>query len=68
MSSGPLVPESQDGLDKMKIEYANEIGTKFDDSYKGNISSKLNGHIGGPVGGMMVKKMIEDFEKNLIDK
>lgn len=68
MTRGPLVPEAQDGLDKMKIEYASEIGTKFNDGYKGNRPSKLNGYIGGPVGGMMIKKMVEDFEKGLIDK
>ena len=31
-------------------------------------TSKLNGHIGGAIGGLMTKKMVEEFEKKLIDK
>ncbi|MCM8709854.1 alpha/beta-type small acid-soluble spore protein [Clostridium sp. SYSU_GA19001] len=64
----PLVPEAKKALDKMKTEFAEETGLKTDNAYKGNVPSKLNGYIGGPVGGMMVKKMVEDFEKRLIDK
>lgn len=66
MSRRPLVPEAKEKLDKMKTEYANELGMKFNDSYKGNKTSKLNGSIGGPVGGLMTKKMVEAFEKKLL--
>lgn len=68
MSRRPLVPEAKDGLDKIKTEFANEIGMKFNDGYKGNRSSKLNGYIGGPVGGNMTKMMVEAFERKLVDK
>ncbi|MBL4934845.1 alpha/beta-type small acid-soluble spore protein [Clostridium sp. YIM B02515] len=68
MSRRPLVPEAKNALDKIKTEYANEIGLKYNDGYKGNVSSKLNGYIGGPVGGLMTKKMVEEFERKLIDK
>jgi len=68
MSRRPLVPEAKKALDKIKTEYANEIGMKYNDGYKGDSSSELNGHIGGPIGGAMVKKMVEAYEKNLIDK
>lgn len=68
MSRRPLVPEAKEALDKQKTEFANEIGAKFNNDYKGDNTSKLNGYIGGPVGGAMVKKMIEDFEMKLIDK
>lgn len=68
MSRRPLVPEAKEKLDKMKTEYANEFGMKFNDGYKGNRTSKLNGYIGGPVGGSMTKKMVEEFEKKLVDK
>jgi hypothetical protein len=68
MSNKPLVPEAKDALDKMRTEYANEIGTKLNDAYKGNLPSKLNGEIGGPIGGLMTKKMVEAYEKKLIDK
>ena len=68
MARRPLVPGAKSSLDKLKTEYANEIGVKLDNDYKGNRASKLNGAVGGPIGGMMVKKMIEDFERKLVDK
>lgn len=68
MSRRPLVPEAKEKLDRLKTEYANEIGAKFNDGYKGNNTSKLNGYIGGPTGGLMTKMMVEEFEKKLIDK
>jgi hypothetical protein len=64
----PLVPGAKDALDRMKTEYANEIGVKLNDAYKGNNTSKLNGFVGGPIGGAMVKQMVEAYEKNLVDK
>ncbi|KGK81486.1 alpha/beta-type small acid-soluble spore protein [Clostridium sp. HMP27] len=68
MSKRPLVPEAKEALDKLKTEFANEFGVELNDAYKGNNTSKLNGYIGGPIGGLMTKKMVEAFEKNLIDK
>ncbi|KOA18465.1 small, acid-soluble spore protein alpha [Clostridium homopropionicum DSM 5847] len=68
MSRRPLVPEAKEALDKLKTEYANEFGIKFNDAYKGNNTSKSNGHIGGPIGGLMTRKMVEQFEKKLVDK
>jgi len=51
-------------LSNLKMEAAAEIGmTQFvkenNDHYKGDVPSKLNGAQGGPVGGRMVKKMIQ---------
>lgn len=68
MSRRPLVPEAKEALDKMKVEFANEIGLKLSEEYKGNQSSRLNGTVGGPIGGLMTKKMVEEFEKKLIDQ
>lgn len=68
MSNRPLVPEAKPALDKMKTEYANEIGIALDNSYKGNTPSKLNGYVGGPIGGLMTKKMVEAFERKLVEK
>jgi len=66
----PLVPESREALTKFKLECAAEIGrTNFckenNDHYKGDLSSKQNGHEGGPIGGQMVKRMIEAQERQL---
>lgn len=57
-----LVPEAQYGLDKFKFEVANEIGiTDYDRVDKGNLTSRQN----GSVGGFMVKKMVESYERGL---
>lgn len=61
-----LVPEAKEALDQFKIETAREIGIPLtNNSDNENRTSKLNGYIGGQVGGTMVKKMIEDYEKRL---
>jgi hypothetical protein len=68
----PLVPESREALTKFKLECAAEIGrTNFckenNDHYKGDLTSAQNGHEGGPIGGQMVKRMIEAQEKQLMN-
>lgn len=66
----PLVSGARDALNKLKMEAAKEVGQlqfvkENNDHYKGNLSSAQNGHEGGPIGGQMVKKMIEQAEKQL---
>jgi hypothetical protein len=68
MSRRPLVPEAKEALDKIRTESANEIGIELNNKYKGNVSSKVNGSAGGSIGGLMTKRMVEAFEKKLIDK
>jgi hypothetical protein len=62
--------EASDKLNKLKMEAANEIGmTQYvkenNDHYKGDVPSKINGQQGGPIGGQMVKKMIQSEEGKL---
>jgi hypothetical protein len=66
----PLVPEAKAALDRIKTEYANELGVKLNNEYKykGDIPSNLNGFVGGPIGGAMVRDMVAAYEKKLIDK
>jgi len=66
----PLVADSRSALTKFKMECAAEIGrTQFtkenNDHYKGDLTSKQNGSEGGPIGGQMVKKMVEMYESNM---
>ena len=66
----PLVSEAREALTKFKMECAQELGrTQFtkenNDHYKGDLSSKQNGSEGGPIGGLMVKKMIEQTKRNM---
>jgi len=53
------VPEARQAMSNMKQEVANELGITLNKDYNGNLSSKDAGHIGG----QMVKKMVEDYQK-----
>ena len=55
------VPEAKEALNKFKMEAANEVGVNLKQGYNGDLTSKQ----AGSVGGQMVKKMIEDAEKNM---
>ena len=55
------VPEAKAAMDKFKMEAANEVGVNLKDGYNGDLTSKQ----AGSVGGQMVKKMIENAEKNM---
>ncbi len=66
----PLVPESRAALTNFKMECAKEIGhlqyvKENNDHYKGDVSSKVNGSEGGPIGGQMVKRMIQMAQNSL---
>ena len=63
-SNRAAVPEAQSALDKFKYEVANELGVPLSDGYNGDLTSKQN----GSVGGYMVKKMIEQQEKQMAGK
>ncbi len=56
-----VVPEAKDALDRFKMEAANEVGVNLKQGYNGNITAKD----AGSVGGQMVKKMIEAYERGM---
>ena len=60
-SNRAVVPEAKGALDLFKFEVANELGVPLTDGYNGNLTSKQN----GSVGGYMVKKMIEQQERQM---
>ncbi|PRR78632.1 Small, acid-soluble spore protein C2 [Clostridium liquoris] len=60
-SNRVLVPEAKEGLNKFKMESAREVGVNLTNGYNGNLTSRE----AGSVGGNMVKKMVESYEKNL---
>ena len=60
-SNKNVVPEARAALDKFKMEAASEVGVNLKDGYNGDLTSKQ----AGSVGGQMVKKMIESYEKNM---
>lgn len=66
----PIVPSSREALTRFKLECAQEIGMlhyakENNDHYKGDLPSRVNGQQGGPIGGQMVKRMIEMAENQM---
>ncbi|MBK5241385.1 alpha/beta-type small acid-soluble spore protein [Clostridium sp.] len=61
MANKTLVPQAREGLNKFKMEAAQEVGVSLKNGYNGDLTSRQN----GSVGGQMVKKMVEQYEKNL---
>ena len=61
MSNKTLVPQAREGLNRFKMEAAKEVGVNLSQGYNGDLTSREN----GSVGGQMVKKMVESYEKNL---
>ena len=55
------VPEARAAMDKFKLEAASEVGVDLKEGYNGHLTSRE----AGSVGGQMVKKMIESYEKSL---
>lgn len=58
------VPEAKAALDRFKYEVASELGVPLKEGYNGDLTSYQN----GSVGGYMVKKMIEEQEKQMANE
>lgn len=63
-TTGSKVPEAKQALNNMKYEIANELGVNLKQGYNGDISARDAGYIGG----YMVKRMIEDYERQMSGK
>ena len=61
MSNYKVVPEAKEALDKFKYEVASEVGVNLKQGYNGDLTSRDAGKIGG----QMVKKLIEQAERNM---
>ena len=55
------VPQAREAMDKFKMQAASEVGVNLTNGYNGDLTSRE----AGSVGGQMVKKMIESYEKSL---
>ena len=53
------VPEARKAMSNMKHEVASELGITLSEGYNGNIAAKDAGHIGG----QMVRRMVEDYQR-----
>ena len=56
-----MIPEAKEAMNQFKMQAANEVGVNLKQGYNGDLTSKQAGSIGG----QMVKKMIESYEKNM---
>ncbi|MBO6011349.1 MAG: alpha/beta-type small acid-soluble spore protein [Oscillospiraceae bacterium] len=54
-------PESREAMERFKMEAANEVGVSLKKGYNGDLTSRQ----AGSVGGQMVKKMIDSYEKTI---
>ena len=60
-SRSGMVPEARGALDNMKYEIARELGVNLKQGYNGDLSSRENGYVGG----YMVKRLIEQAERQM---
>ena len=58
------VPEAKAALENMKQEVARELGVNLKKGYNGDLTARENGYVGG----YMVKRMIEDYEREAAAK
>ena len=56
-----MVPEAKEAMERFKMESASEVGVNLKQGYHGDLTSRQ----AGSVGGQMVKKMIESYEKGM---
>ena len=59
--SKQMVPQAKAAMEKFKMEAAQDVGVNLKSGYNGDLTSKQAGSIGG----QMVKKMIESYEKGM---
>ena len=55
------IPEAKEAMERFKMECASEVGVNLKQGYNGDLTSRQ----AGSVGGRMVQKMIESYEKNM---
>ena len=55
------IPEAREAMDKFKMEAASEVGVNLKNGYNGDLTPRE----AGSVGGQMVKKMIEAYERSM---
>lgn len=58
------IPEAREAMDKFKMEAANEVGVNLKQGYNGDLPSRQAGSIGG----YMVKRLIEQAERQMANK
>ena len=60
-SNSSMVPEAKEAMNRFKMESASEVGVNLKQGYNGDLTSRQAGSIGG----QMVKKLIESYDKRM---
>ena len=55
------VPQAKAAMEQFKMQAAQEVGVNLTNGYNGHLTSREAGSIGG----QMVKKMVEAYERSL---
>jgi len=63
-SSTHVVPEAKNASNNMKHEIAGELGIDLKRGYNGDLTSRENGYVGGYI----VKRLIEQAERQMAGK
>lgn len=63
-NNNTVVPEARQALDNMKYEIAGELGINLKQGYNGDLPARQAGSIGG----YMVKRLIEQAERQMAGK
>ena len=61
---GAMVPEAKQALNNMKYEIAGELGINLKQGYNGDLPSRQ----AGTIGGYMVKRLVEQAERQMAGK
>ena len=69
MNKKNVVPEAREGLNRFKMEAANEVGVNLKQGYNGDLTSKQAGSIGGQMVNIMTSTRTLHFQrKNRINR
>ena len=66
MANKYVNPNAKKALQEMKLEIANELGAETINKYGSNNTSYENGQLGGRVGGLMSKRLVEMGQQALL--
>ena len=66
MANKYVYPNAKKALQEMKLEIANELGTQTSNKYGSNNTAYENGLLGGRVGGLMSKRLVEMGQQALL--
>ena len=64
MANKNLVPEAKEGLNRFKMEAANEVGVNLKQGYNGDLTAKQAGSVGGQMVNNMTPVRTMRFERH----